>query len=226
MRTHDLAPTQRGEFARNDLGGAALPGGSAGVALGFERVRDALMLINRKTGDDTWFQTVEADAEQQRAVARDPSLDPAAGGAAVEGLLKKHQDRLQRNAVGGREGEARESIKANARFVNEEVERRLRELFLYRVNELGVPETLQLLEDYGKHLQSEAEKASRWTRHGADESGVEVPTGRGPATAQLADPPAGADGCSRGIARAPSTTPSDTSRTSTPSTPARRFTTV
>jgi hypothetical protein len=180
MRKLALAPTLRRTYARDDvLLGNPLPGVNApGVPLSFEALGPGprqrgveapggLMLVkDRKTDRKrTWLHDVDDDGDKLRHDIDAPGFDPLTEASVLEAMLARHLEGMARNPTGGKEGLARESMTANRRALAEEVEVRLRALFLYRLAELGVPETLELLDEYAGLIQNELKVADGWTRY-------------------------------------------------------------
>jgi hypothetical protein len=168
MRKLGLAPSLRRNTAGDDiLKGSPLPGVTAApVPLSFAEVQNLMLLVDRKTDRKrTWLNEVDDDADRAHQAVAAPGFDTLGDSSVIDGLLSRHKERMQRNPTGGKEGLARESMSANRRALADEVEARLRALFLYRLAELGVPETLELLDEYASLLQAELKTADSWLRY-------------------------------------------------------------
>jgi hypothetical protein len=162
-----LAPPTRKQYAHDDvIGGALLPGEKeTPLALTFERVRDLLLLKDRKTDRQrTWLDDAFDDASKLREEVQNPGQGVQGEAAWVDELLARHDERLRRHPLGGKEGVTREGILQSAKALKEEVEARLRRLFLHRVQELGVPEAQKLFEEYYELLRPAIRTADQWTR--------------------------------------------------------------
>jgi hypothetical protein len=170
LRDLKVAPTEQARRAREDLLGGA--GGKAQVVtetgldgdhllpLTYDAVRDRVLLVDRDADRTrTWFKVLEEEEEARRRQIEDGVFD---GGSdePITPFLQAQLLRLSRQpAKAGETGLALRTFARHRELLEPEIDRRLRALFQYRLQELGVPAARQLLDEYAKLTEAELLKA-------------------------------------------------------------------
>ncbi len=166
LRPPALNPAAVGQLAQEDLFGTGTnrtvtktgEKGDPLQALSYDALRDEVMvkLRDRQTQSSYWTELDGQVAEIRRKI-EDGVLD-AQSHQVLDDLLAQHRPLLDWPQI-GEPGEALRTFRRNRELLIANAETRLRLLFRYRVQQLGLPGAALLFKEYDSLLQKELHRA-------------------------------------------------------------------
>ncbi|MCI0459158.1 MAG: tubulin-like doman-containing protein [Gemmataceae bacterium] len=172
LREPDKAPVELARLAAEDLAGGAggqaavvTPTGQPGdpqIGLTYSALRNQILLENREVDRRrTWFQVVQ-DEENARKRDIESGRHDTSPFDALRPFVQQQTLRLKRDRFSkGETGLAIRSFEGNRKLLEPEIDARLRCLFLYRLDHLGVRGAQQLFEEYTNLYRGEIERAGQ-----------------------------------------------------------------
>ncbi|MCE9564366.1 MAG: tubulin-like doman-containing protein [Planctomycetes bacterium] len=190
MRSNNLRPTDLAQRAEEDLGPE--PRGEKEVddvvtrtgkeadrweipRLGIPALARRLTRTGSAGSGDTWVGRVNNEYKDKRAALQDEAFDPLSADP-LSGWVNEHQERLTAPAVGapptGDRGFARRDFEENQRQLLPDIGTRLSQLFHYRLETLGLADTLALIAEYDQLNRRRVKAADQIRSRGAVSAGA------------------------------------------------------